>query len=113
MLETLLFTIMLPPDEMSPCEPGVEIWRRELSAEIANDPAAVALLGRQRMMDALCEALIAVPKTTRKTTPQFSTAKKGVFGRAKAFFYVIEMQGRKMIHWHAPNQRADGSYDVP
>jgi hypothetical protein len=70
-----------------------------MSDLITRDPPAVALLC-QRMMDALNQALVAVPHDVRRTSVDFSRRPRGVLGRARAWFHVSEVTGRKVLHFH-------------
>lgn len=81
---------------------GVEIWRRYVGDVITSDPVAVAL-ECQRLMDALFEGLMGIPRSSRvrRTAPDFSSREPGMCGRARGFFVVSELQGRKQLHWHA------------
>ena len=94
----------LPPP-LLPNPPGsigaepVEIWRQEISLAITRDPAAVALLC-QRMMEAVNEAMLGVPRSQKRTKVDFSRRVRGIVGRLRAWFHVSEVTGRKKLHWH-------------
>jgi len=88
------------PQNLPDLDQATEFYRHEIGELITKDPTAVVLL-MQRMIKELHETLIGIPSQYKKTrSPDFSSRLAGLLGRAKAFFDVTELQGRKALHWH-------------
>ena len=87
------------PNMIPNLEEGEVIWRQEVGTLITNNPAAVTVMC-QRMMEAVDECLIGLPRTTRRSRIPGYSQPTGVLGRARAIFWVSENQGRKQLHWH-------------
>ena len=113
----------LPP--LPAVDDGVVVWRQHVGDAITRDPTAVALVC-QRLMNAVNEVLIGVPRREKRSTADFTTREPGMLGRAQAWFHVSEVMGRsvqalhyggcpqsptpcdflsrlcrKMLHWHS------------
>ena len=88
----------LPP--LPAVDEGVVVWRQHVGDAITRDPTAVALIC-QRLMNAVNEALLGVPRREKRSVAVFTTQLPGIFGRARAWFHVSEVMGRQMLHWHS------------
>jgi hypothetical protein len=79
---------------------AVTIWQEEIAGIISKDPVAVALIG-YRMLQAFSSTLLGVKLTDKKTFANFESQTGGLFGLPKAYFWVHELTGRNILHFHA------------